>query len=368
MPAKMERTSTPGIFKRGSRYVVVWRDAYGKQRKDSFRTMAEAREYQGKRRQGDERHAYSHARFTDYSHDWLRTYTGRTAYGLSDSTRKDYKRSIERWAIPFFARKKIGTIGPRDVRAFVKHMEQEGARLPTIRKTLAPLKALFATAYEDGDIQANPTVGLRLRIADDRRRKIRALTREELRLIIGAVPEAHRPLLTFLAQTGLRISEATGVTWADLDLGTKPHVKVRRQCYKGHVKALKTQKSRRDVPLTQGMTAALLRLRARSYHGEHAPVFCSRVGTHLSSHNLRSRVLKPATRPLGLEWVGFHTFRHTCASMLFAPAQDGGGAKNVKQVQEWLGHADPEFTLRTYVHLTDGGVGPIDFLDDALDF
>jgi integrase len=97
-------------------------------------------------------------------------------------------------------------------------------------------------------------------------------------------------------------------------------------------------------------------------------VFCSRVGTHLSSHNLRSRILKPATRTLGLEWVGFHTFRHTCASMLFAPVGDGGGAKNVKQVQEWLGHAEPEFTLRTYVHLTDGGVGPIDFLDDALRF
>jgi hypothetical protein len=26
-------------------------------------------------------------------------------------------------------------------------------------------------------------------------------------------------------------------------------------------------------------------------------------------------------------------------------------------VQEWLGHADPGFTLRTYVHLLDAGVG-----------
>jgi len=28
-----------------------------------------------------------------------------------------------------------------------------------------------------------------------------------------------------------------------------------------------------------------------------------------------------------------------------------------KQVQEWLDHADPAFTLRTYVHLMDAGVG-----------
>jgi integrase len=33
--------------------------------------------------------------------------------------------------------------------------------------------------------------------------------------------------------------------------------------------------------------------------------------------------------------VSFHTFRHTCASLLF---DDG---RNIKQVQEWLGHAEP---------------------------
>jgi integrase len=58
--------------------------------------------------------------------------------------------------------------------------------------------------------------------------------------------------------------------------------------------------------------------------------------------------------------VGFHTFRHTCASLLF----DQG--RNVKQVAEWLGHADPSFTLRTYVHLIDDGVGAADFFDEAV--
>jgi hypothetical protein len=37
--------------------------------------------------------------------------------------------------------------------------------------------------------------------------------------------------------------------------------------------------------------------------------------------------------------------------------------RNVKQVAEWLGHADPAFTLRTYVHLLDDGVGDADFFD-----
>jgi hypothetical protein len=58
--------------------------------------------------------------------------------------------------------------------------------------------------------------------------------------------------------------------------------------------------------------------------------------------------------------VSFHAFRHTCASLLFA------AGKNVKQVQEWLGHADPGFTLRTYVHLLDEGLGDADLMDEAV--
>jgi site-specific recombinase XerC len=61
-----------------------------------------------------------------------------------------------------------------------------------------------------------------------------------------------------------------------------------------------------------------------------------------------------------MEWVSFHAFRHTCASLLF----DAG--RNVKQVSEWLGHADAAFTLRTYVHLMDAGVGDAGFFDEAV--
>ena len=38
----------------------------------------------------------------------------------------------------------------------------------------------------------------------------------------------------------------------------------------------------------------------------------------------------------------------------------------MKQAQEWLGHADPSFTLKTYVHLIDEGLGDATFLDAAV--
>jgi hypothetical protein len=46
-------------------------------------------------------------------------------------------------------------------------------------------------------------------------------------------------------------------------------------------------------------------------------VFPSEAGTVIDSSNLMQRVLKKAGRRAGVPWVGFHTFRHTCATTLF---------------------------------------------------
>jgi integrase len=126
------------------------------------------------------------------------------------------------------------------------------------------------------------------------------------------------------------------------------------------------------------MTERLLDLRRATYRGPKTPVFASTVGTELIRGKLAERVLTPAALSVGFKIeetivgrngeeelkirpsVTFHTFRHTCASLLF----DNG--RNIKQVQEWLGHADPGFTLRTYVHLMDAGVGDASFFDAAV--
>jgi integrase len=100
--------------------------------------------------------------------------------------------------------------------------------------------------------------------------------------------------------------------------------------------------------------------RAAESRSEGAPVFASTTGSVLSPSNVARRVLKPAKEAAGLEWVGFHSFRHTCASMLFE------AGKNPKQVQVWLGHHDPGFTLKTYVHLMDEGLGDAAFFDSAV--
>jgi hypothetical protein len=49
MAAKLEKTKTPGIFKRGNRYAVIYRDADGRQHQESARTLDAARRLRNKR-------------------------------------------------------------------------------------------------------------------------------------------------------------------------------------------------------------------------------------------------------------------------------------------------------------------------------
>lgn len=371
--ARLEKTSIPGVFRRHSAdcdrrgrcncaYAVIWRHR-GKQYMETFRTFAEAREAKGNRDAGDRR-PVARVGFEDYFREWIESFAGRTARGFSETTRPEYRRPIERHAVPRWSGWRLAEVEPADVRELFGELRRATATTSAIKKLRAALSAMFATAVEDGLVRSNPVQGVRVPAASDQAiendEPVRALTRAELSVFLAAVPEDWRLFFEFLAHTGLRISESAGLTWSHLDLGEKPRLLVREQFYKGERRRLKSGNGRRDLPLSQRMAARLLAHRRDTYRGEGRPVFASRTGTELRPENVHRRVLKPARDAVGMPWVTFHSFRHTCASLLFAEG------RNVKQVQEWLGHADPGFTLRTYVHLMDEGVGDAEFMDNAV--
>jgi integrase len=86
------------------------------------------------------------------------------------------------------------------------------------------VKALLATAAEDGLIRANPAHGLRNLLPADLARNgdepLKALTEDELRMLLAQFPPQWQPFFDFLSQTGLRIGEAIEVrvgarSWLD---------------------------------------------------------------------------------------------------------------------------------------------------------
>lgn len=373
--ADLEKTGTPGIYRRHRKdcdsrdrckcpWVITWRHR-GKQHKETCHSFNEARKRRAAHESG-ELEPRSKTKFGDYFPEWIESYSGLTSRGFSETTRPEYRRPIAAYAMPVWKNKRLSDIERGDVRRLFMALRKKGKSTSTIKKLRVSLSALFETAIEDDLIRHNPAKGVRIPAAlteeAEADERAKALTRHELSALLAQMTPEWRLFFEFLAHSGLRISEAIGLTWRHVDLGERPHIQVREQFYRGRRKKLKTKRARRNLPLSKGMARRLGDLRESSGRSGRSPVFASSVGTTLIPGKVAKNVLWPATAAAGLVVdsddedsepfpVTFHTFRHTCASLLFEHG------RNIKQVQEWLGHADPGFTLRTYVHLMDAGVG-----------
>jgi hypothetical protein len=122
--------------------VVIWRHR-GKQHKEYFATLAEAREAKGRRAAGDRRPP-SRDLFEDYALAWVGSYAGRTSRGFEETTRVEYRRALEARAIPHFGRWRLDEIGgarrarvlrapPGGGRERSRRPQGEGAALGAVR-------------------------------------------------------------------------------------------------------------------------------------------------------------------------------------------------------------------------------------------
>ncbi len=329
---KLEQTSEPGIYRRHRKgcarngrcrcpYAVSWRIC-GRQHWQTFSTFELAREHKGKMASGTTtRQPHSSMLVASYYETWLPSYRGRTARGLEETTRREYEISFRRHILPLpIAGMRMRDISAPNVRDWLTQLERRGGSPTVIRKAKAALSVMLASAVEDGDIGVNPATGVRYVPSEQAKlrhpkRKRRALSTDDVQAILAAMPERWRAFFMLLVQTGLRASEALGLTWESVHLGESPHIMVADQIYRGKRKKLKTEASRACVPLSPTMAAWLAELRPLDATAG-VPVFASAVGTPLNYNNVYHRVLRPALAEAGLdgEGIAFHAFRKACAA------------------------------------------------------
>jgi len=123
---------------------------------------------------------------------------------------------------------------------------------------------------------------------------------------------------------------------------------VRRTVYEGHFDEPKTKHSNRTVPLGPKGVAILSSRKPEAAHPE-ALVFGTQKGTPFCRRNLSNRQLAPACKAPGLEGIGWHSLRHSNATLL-----DSVGTL-LWTVQALLGHSSPEITRGVYLHSLPAG-------------
>lgn len=368
---KLERTQTAGIYRRHTAkcvregkkkcscpYVVITRYR-GKQVKTFHPTLDLAREAKSDRTQTKRQAPQSKRPFDEYAREWIQTCQGRTKRGFDEDTRAGYARALELHAIPHFGSTRLCDIDRKQVKALITKLQREGLSDGSVARYLAPVRALFSDAVDDGELAANPALRLTInkkagRGADATERPARekALTRAELSAILAAIPEQHRLIFEVMANTGCRISEALGLEWRDLGQnGTM--LRIERQWYRGTLKPnTKTEAGRREVKLSPEL-AAKMWARGADATG---PMFHTRNGQRLNDRNLL-RVLEAAATKAGVAGVSHHTFRHTHGSMLL----DQGWS--IPDVAHRLGHANPAITAQVYSHRMRDRDHDLSFLD-----
>jgi integrase len=346
---KLIRTTTPGVYKRGDQYVIRFRDPEGHQKQRSARTLAEARRMRSELMADVNRGEYradSKVTFAEYAKTWPGLYTGRTGKGVRALTVTEYERDLTK-AIAWFGRRKLSSIAPSDIKAYAASLAESGLAPATVRRLMAPVKVMLATAFEDGLIRSNPSAGVRLALpraanAEHDDDQVKALDQDQLRKLVDSLTGWQQTMVVLAAESGLRIGELMGLEWGRVDIDGRM-VQVRQRIRGTEVDSPKSTRSKRDVPISAGMAKRLAALRLAAIHStDDDYVFATRTG---SPHQLRNtyRWFKPAAEKAGAAWAGWHSLRHTAASRWLL------GGVSIAQVSRLLGHADASFTLRVYI-------------------
>ena len=140
-------------------------------------------------------------------------------------------------------------------------------------------------------------------------------------------------------QTGLRVSELTALTRADIHLGVGAHVACRGKGRKDRI-----------TPLTPAPSPCFAAGSTERNAGEHTdPLFPTRRGTPLSrdaiEHRLAHYAAKAATKCPSLQGknITAHVLRHTAAMRLLHAGVD------TTVIALWLGHESVD-TTQIYLH------------------
>lgn len=175
------------------------------------------------------------------------------------------------------------------------------------------LSAIFTTAHDwklfDGD---NPTKGVRIGKKRLVREK-RLLTVDELKMLLAALPERPKFIVTIIFGLGLRISEVLGLRWSDIDFDAKK-VTIRRRWYRGDLSEEGETKSDASAA-TLSLGPSMLQEFQTRYPGPHRRgefVFIGDDG-HVppDDRDLLREEFRPVLRRLKLYYPGFgwHAFR-----------------------------------------------------------
>ncbi len=271
----------------------------------------------------------------DYVEKWLAVKRADVRY----STWLNYTYMADGYILPMIGDKKIAAVRPSDIQSCLA--KTAGKSAGTRNKAVFLLRSIFAAADIDGILTRNPAKAAK-RKKDDPEKRF-AFTADEEKAITRHFRDPDCAIMPLLYYTGMRRGEAFALQWKHVDFGAKK-IMVDQQVHwtdAGYVvdRALKTENSRRAIPMPDELAAILRPLRGH----RSAFIIQGAGGARLDQNHIRYMLcrLRDTT---GLSALVYHQFRHNYATKLYA-----AGVKP-KQAAKVLGET-VTIMMKTYVHI-----------------
>jgi integrase len=277
---------------------------------------------------------------------------------------------------------KLAKLNPAHVQGLYAAKLREGLKPSSVRYMHSVLRRSLEQAVRWNLIPRNQAA-----IVDPPKvwkEEIKPLDPEQARAFLRAAGEAgdrYEALYVLSLAAGLRMGEALGLKWSDVDLAggslrvNRQLQRMRREEDAGKPGRLVFSEpknaSRRTVDLPQRALAVLKRhrkrqlevkLKAGSAYEDSGLVFTTAKGTPLDAQNVVNRHFKPLLKLARLPDIRWHDLRHSCFTLLLSR-----GA-HPKFVQHLAGHASIQLTLNRYSHwMPTMGKHTASAMDEALD-
>ncbi len=293
---------------------------------------------------------------------------GKTKRGTTHDRRRVY---IDKHIVPYIGAIRLNRLALVHLEAWLGELEREGRSDWTRNQAATTLGTALKRAVRMKLIPFNPAADLAK--PRPKEKEVEIFTEGQAKQLLAASAGHQLHALFVLALTsGMRQGELLGLHWPEFDFDAGA-VKVTQKLVakKGGGFTLeppKSKRSRRTIDLPRVAVDAMhehrKRMLAEGHDVKAGPVFVTKTGNFIGKSNLIRQVFRPllaranarateaakvgGTQPDLLPLVKFHALRHTHASTLLARG------RNIREVSERLGHANPELTLRVYAHLMPG--------------
>jgi integrase len=348
-------------------YQIDFRDRQGERHRESFATQKEAKAALDDKRVAVRNGEYIAPKaiptFKAMAELWFeakKVNAGKNGKPVKETTLDHWQNHVDSYLTPAFGDYRLDQIDtPAIEKRRLAWRDQDKLSPITVNKLLTTLTAIFNEAVRLGKVKHNPaTAAQRLGVGsveatESENTEVRpeeVYNAEELnRLIQHAEAGFFKTLIFTVALTGIRHGEALALQWGDIDL-TAGKITVRRTWpdkWREDEPIFYVPKSKngvREIPIPGELAQALKRWKLSCAISKWDLVFPKKDGAPHDRKTILRSGLYPAIRRAEVKKLDMHALRHTFASLLLSQGTP------ITEVSSYLGHADPQITLKVYSH------------------